>query len=58
MDKRKLEDILDKLQIQINVKGYQYWITAIDIYNKNRAIKKTTLYCEIAKIYKTTSSRV
>lgn len=57
MDKRKLENILDKLNIRLNLSGYRYWITAVEIYSKNK-IRITELYKEIAKVHNTTAVRV
>lgn len=58
MDKRKLENLLDELQIKINLLGHKYWITAVEIYLKDNSIKMAKLCREIAKKYNTTGSRV
>ena len=58
MNKRKLEDILDKLQIKINLFGYKYWITAVELYFKDNTVGMWKICKEIAKKYNTTPSRV
>lgn len=58
MNKRKLEDILDELQIKINLFGYKYWITAVELYLKDNTIGMGEICKEIAKRYNTTTSRV
>ncbi len=58
MNKRKLEDILDELQIKVSLLGYKYWITAVELYLENKTIKMMKLCREIAKKYNTTGSRV
>lgn len=57
MNTRKIENLLDKLQVKINTKGYRYWITAVEIYRKDPSIKKTKLYEMIAEKYNTTAVR-
>lgn len=58
MDKRKLEDILDALQIKINIKGYKYWIAAVEIKLKNKEINMGTLYNKIGREHNDTYGRV
>lgn len=58
MNKRKLEDILDELQIKVSLLGYKYWITAVELYLENKTIKMMKLCREIAKKYNTTGSRI
>jgi len=58
MDKRKLENILDELQIKVNVKGYKYWIEAVEIKSNNKEIKMGALYNKIGKRHNATYSRV
>ncbi len=57
MNKRKLEDLLDNLQIKANLLGYKYWITAVEIYLKDNAIRITELYKQVAEKHNTTASR-
>lgn len=58
MDKRKLENILDKLNIPVDNLGYVYLITAVEIYLKSKTNNITETYKEIAKQHKTKYSRV
>lgn len=58
MEKRKLEDLSDKLQIKINTKGYSYWITAVEEHLKDKSLSKGAPYTRIAKIHSSTYSRV
>ena len=58
MDKRKLQNILDELHIKINVKGYQYWIEAVEIKLKNKEINMGTLYKKIGREHNDTYGRV
>lgn len=43
------QEYLIKLNFNINSDGFNYWITAINIYAKNRRISMINLYDEIGK---------
>ena len=58
MEKRKVEDILDKLNIPIDNFGYKYLISALEIYQKDINTKITLVYRQVAKRNNSTSSRV
>lgn len=58
MDERRLENLLDKLSIKVNVKGYQYWITAIKEYINDKSIKKCLLYEKVAEIHNSTAANI
>lgn len=58
MEKRKIEDLLDKFNMPIDNLGYRYLITALEIYMKDINIKITSIYKEVAEIHNTTASRV
>ena len=55
---RKIEDILDALQMKINLKGYQYWVTSVEMHLENKKLTKGVLCEEVAKVHNTTASRV
>lgn len=57
MNRKKIEDILDKLEIIIGNLGYKYWIDAIEIYYNNEK-NNGEIYKEIAKRYNVTSRSV
>lgn len=52
------KDYLFKLGFNINSIGFDFWLTAIRIYLKNRQISMMTLYNEIAKITNKTASQI
>ena len=56
--KKKIEMILDKLQIPIDLAGYKYWITMLEKFNEDKEAKITALYIEVAKEHHTTYIRV
>lgn len=47
-----------QLGFNINSIGFDFWLTAIRIYLKNRQISMMTLYNEIAKITNKTASQI
>lgn len=53
-----MQEYLLKLNFNINSKGFQYWITAINIYAKNRSISMIKLYEEIGKRAGKTKSQI
>lgn len=57
MEKRKIEDLLDMLEIPVSNYGYQYLITGIELYRKDNKQKIMAIYEQIAKKHNTTSSR-
>lgn len=58
MKKRKVEDLLDKLNIPIDNLGYRYLISALEIYQKDTDIKITLIYSIIGKKYNSSAERV
>lgn len=58
MDKRKLEDLLDKLNMPIDNLGYRYLISALEIYTKDINTKITLVYSQVSKKHNSTNSRV
>lgn len=58
MDKRKLENILNELNIAVDNLGYTYLLTAVELYLNSRTGNLTEIYEEIARRYKTRYSRV
>jgi len=56
--KSEIKELLNKLGIKINVKGYWFWITAIEYKAKHEDINMSELYDEVAKLHNTTRSRV
>lgn len=61
MNRRRIEDLLDKLGINISSQGYIYWIDLVemclcDINRKNGGLEK--YYRELAIIHKTTRTAV
>ena len=58
MEKIKIENILDKIGIEIDLIGYKYWTTAVELYMKKDRVKMSELYFRIAQKYNTTSVRV
>lgn len=58
MEKRKIEDLLDKLNMPIDNLGYRYVISALEIYIQDINTKITLVYSQVAKKYNSTSSRV
>lgn len=52
-EKRKIEDLLDKLEISIGTKGYKYWVMAIEMYFENENLSMGDIYKKIARTYKT-----
>lgn len=57
-EKRKIEDLLDKLEISIATKGYKYWVMAIEMYLENENLLMGDIYKKIARSYQTTWSSV
>ena len=55
---REIKELLNKLGIRINVKGYWFWITAIQYKSGHENVSMSKLYNEVAKIHNTTASRV
>lgn len=58
MNKRKLENILDKLNVSVDNLGYTYLINAVEIYLKSRTNNITEIYKEVAERYETKYLRV
>ena len=58
MNKRNIENLLDKLQIRINCNGYNYWITLVELYLNDDSKSMQYYYNKIAKIHKTTACGV
>lgn len=58
MEKRKLENILDKLNIPVDNLGYVYLIAAVEFYSKSKTNNITKIYKEVAEAYATKYSRV
>lgn len=56
--KKKIEMILDKLQIPIDLSGYKYWIDVIEIYEKNNDLNMAEIYERVGKKYSSSESRV
>lgn len=54
MDKRKLENLLDKLQMRINCRGYKYWIKLVELYLTDDSKNMQYYYKKIAQIHNTT----
>lgn len=54
---KEIKELLNKLGIRINLKGYWFWITAIEYKEKHQDISMAKLYEEVAKIHNTTNSR-
>lgn len=55
---REIKELLNKLGIRINVKGYWFWITAIQYKAEHGNVNMSKLYSEVAKIHNTTNSKV
>lgn len=49
MEKIKIDNILDKIGIPINIKGYRYIVQAVQILEKNKKNKLMNIYKEIAE---------
>ena len=56
--KSEIKELLNKLGIKINVKGYWFWITAIEYKAEHEDANMSELYNEVAKLHNTTHSRV
>lgn len=56
--KSEIKELLNKLGIKINVKGYWFWITAIEYKAEHEDVNMSELYDEVAKLHNTTRSRV
>ena len=54
----KIEKILDKIGIPLNIKGYRYLIQAVIILHNNKAISQFDIYNIIAQQENTTACRV
>lgn len=52
------QEYLLQLGFNINSIGFDFWLTAIQIYLKNRQISMMTLYNEIAKITNKTANQI
>ena len=55
---REIKELLNKLGIRINVKGYWFWITAIEYKAEHKDANMSEIYYEVAKLHNTTYSRV
>lgn len=55
---KEIKELLNKLGIKINIKGYWFWITAIEYKAEHNDVSMSELYNEVAKMNNTTSSRV
>lgn len=58
MDKRKAEDLLDELKIEIGNLGYKFCLAGIEICEQNELISNKELYSKIAEKYNTTPASV
>lgn len=58
MEKRKIENLLDRLNIPLDNLGYRYLISALEIYTKDINTKITLIYSQVAKKHNSTASRV
>ena len=57
--KQRTEDVLIELGMPVNIKGFTYITSAMEIFeNTGKDIRITTLYGVIAEMHDTTSSRV
>lgn len=54
----KIKEILNELGIRINVKGYWFWITAIEYKNEKKEASMADVYEKVAEIHNTVPSRV
>ena len=56
------KDYLKELGFNISSIGFNYWVLAVDLYNRNceqyGIVNMTNIYNEIAEIYHTTKTRV
>lgn len=55
---KEIKELLNKLGIRINVKGYWFWITAIEYKAEHEDANMSKIYCEVAKAHNTTYSIV
>lgn len=55
---KDIKELLNKLGVRINIKGYWLWITAIEYKAEHENASMAELYIEVAKLHNTTSSRV
>ena len=59
---KETTDYLKELGFNISSIGFNYWVLAVDLYNRNceqyGIVNMTNIYEEIAEIYHTTKSRV
>lgn len=53
-----VEDVLLKIGISAGLKGFDYIVDAVEILDRDKNIKITCLYVDIAKKRETTGSRV
>lgn len=58
MNKRKLENILDQLNISVDNLGYTYLIATVEIYLKSKINNITEIYKEVAEAYASKYSRI
>lgn len=58
MENEKIEKLLDELGIKVNQCGYSYWITALQIYYKNKEATLEEIYDKVAKEHNATSMSV
>ncbi len=56
--KSEIKELLNKLGIRINIKGYWFWITAIEYKAEHEDVNMLELYDKVAKLHNTTRSRV
>lgn len=59
MNRQKIEDVLIKMGIPVSIKGFQYIVDAVLIWDSKKNIKLTSyLYPEIAKLNDDAPNRV
>lgn len=58
MDENKLEDLFDKLQIPINVQGYQLWKSFVEEYLEDDTQEMMYYYSKLAEKHMKTSYQV